>query len=556
VSLAREALNWRGWGRPEEALRLTPARGEWLMAELSRRFGGRRPEARPARVGLSEVKLPEPRVGERALARLRQACGEDAVRSDAPTRAMHALGRSLPDLFRLRRGEIEVAPDVVVSPRDEQAVVAVLGVAGELGLAVIPIGGATSVVGGVEARSATGQAGAIALDTTRLDAVVSIDPAGGLATFGAGIDGPALEAALGARGLVLGHTPQSFEYSTLGGWIATRSAGQQSNGYGGIEDLVVSVRVVTPRGVLATRVVPRSATGPDLDELVLGSEGTLGVITEATLRVSPRPAHSRLRGMLFHRFADGVAATRELVRERTGMGLVRLSDEEETALARIQRRDPTRRLDPVELVFGGLSRLGYGPSSALLLYGGDSDDASALRRSLTRARAIGRAHGGFPLGGSPGRSWRHERFRTPYLRDWLLDRGVAADTFETAFPWSRLEMGHIAVRGAVAEAARRHAGAGIAMAHLSHSYLDGACLYFTVLYPVDASRDVSQWHEIKRDVTDAILAAGGTLSHHHGVGSDHRDWMPAEKGELGLAALRSLKASFDPAGIMNPGKLL
>ena len=555
MSFERDAVNWKGWGDPAEAVAFSPARAAWLLGALGDRLG-RRVEPNPSRVELSEVKLPETRLAESVLAELRAACGDDAVRTDPAARVLHALGRSLPDLFRLRRGEIECAPDAVVAPRDEGGVAAVLRIARERGLAVVPVGGASSVVGGVEARTGPDHGACLALDTTRLDAVVRVDAEAGLATFGAGIDGPALEAALAEHGLTLGHFPQSFEYSTLGGWIATRSSGQQSDGYGGIDELLVAVRLVTPEGVVRTATVPRSATGPDLNQLVLGSEGTLGVIVEATLRVAPAPAHFDARGILFRSFGDGVAAVRELVRQRAGLSLLRLSDGAETEVGRLQRHDPERRVDPVGWVFSGLSRLGYGDESALLLCAAEGDDARTARSAVARAVRVARRHGGISLGRSPGRSWRRERFKTPYLRDWLLDHGVGVDTFETAFPWNRIESGHAQVCEAIRTAAGTHAGAGIAMSHLSHSYLDGACLYFTVIYPVDPSREVSQWTALKRDVTSAILGAGGTLSHHHGVGRDHREWMGAEKGELGLSVLRSLKGAVDPTGVMNPGKLL
>jgi alkyldihydroxyacetonephosphate synthase len=429
-------------------------------------------------------------------------------------------------------------------------------VAHEAHLAVVTFGGGTSVVGGVEARALPGQAGAIALDTTRLDRLVRIDPVSATATFQAGIDGPALEATLRAQGRTLGHFPQSFEHSTLGGWIATRSSGQLSNGYGGIEDLLVSMRVVTPEGVLRTIPVPRSATGPDLNALLLGSEGTLGVIVEATLRTSPLPVVHDERGMLFRSFAESVAGLRDVVQGGIALSLLRASDATETELAQVLRRDPARRLDLVAGALGVASRAGYGPGRCVVLYGADGVTKREASCRVGDARARLRAHGGLPLGRAPGRAWRRERFRTPYLRDWLLDAGVAVDTLETSVPWSSVERTHAAVIRALEDALRAHAGAGLAMGHLSHSYRDGACLYFTILYPIDSARDLAQWSAIKREATDAVLAQGGTLSHHHGVGVDHASWMTLEKGVLGMRALRALKQAVDPSGMMNPGKLL
>ena len=555
MTLVREDLRWNGWGRLGESTDFSRAREEALLAELGRRLG-RTLVRTPPPAELSAIRLPPPKLSTETLARLRAACGDEGVRIGAFDRITHALGRSLPDLMRLRRGEVDRFPEAVVAPHDEGAVAAVLRVAAEQRLAVVPFGGGSSVVGGVEPVAAPGQLGALSLDTTRLDRLVSVDPESGTATFQAGIDGPALEAALAEHGLTLGHFPQSFEHSTLGGWIATRSVGQNSDGYGGIDELVVAVRMVTPQGVIRTLAVPRSATGPDWNHLVLGSEGTLGVIVEATLRVRPVPRATDLRAALFHTFTDGVAALHAMRREDLPLSMARLSDGAETELSLLVRRDPARRLDPAALALGAAARLGWGEGRAALLYGAEGQDRGAVRHALSRARAIARRHGALPLGRAPGRSWQRERFRTPYLRDWLLDHGVAVDTMETAFPWSRLEAGHREVCAALRTSLETRAGAGLAMAHLSHSYRDGACLYFTALWPIDASRDLEQWAEIKREATEAILAAGGTLSHHHGVGLDHAPWLARERGALAVSALRAAKAALDPRGLMNPGKLL
>ena len=553
--IARESLRWNGWGRLGESTQMTRSREAALLAELGDRLG--RPLARSAEpVELEAIRLPPPKLAPDVLARLRAACGEDGVRTSAFERVTHAVGRSLPDLFRLRRGEIETVPDAVVVPAEEGAVAAVLRVAAEANLAVVPFGGGSSVVGGVEPRTAAGQAGALSLDTTRLDRLLRLDPESRTATFQAGIDGPSLEAALAQRGYTLGHFPQSFEHSTLGGWIATRSVGQQSDGYGGIDELLVCARVVTPAGVIRTLDVPRAASGPELNQLLLGSEGVLGVIVEATVRIRPSAARPDERGMLFRSFADGVAAVREAARAELPVAMMRLSDAAETELSLLLRRDPARRFDPTATALSLAERLGYGAGRCALLYGAESSDASKVATTMRRARNLFVRNGGLPLGRSPGRSWRRERFRTPYLRDWLLDHGVAVDTMETALPWARIEAGHDAVVRALQSAAATHAGAGLAMAHLSHSYLDGACLYFTVLYPVEAGREIEQWRAIKRDATEAIIAAGGTISHHHGVGVDHQPWMVREKGLLGVEVLRAVKRAVDPRGLMNPGKLL
>ena len=552
--IARESLRWNGWGRLGESMGFSRAREQALLVELGRRLGRRLARA-PEPVELSAIRLPPSKLSPDVQARLRAACGEDGVRTSAAERVGHALGKSLPDLIRLRRGEVDRFPEAVVHPADEGAVAAVLRIAAEANLAVVPFGGGTSVVGGVEPRSAPGQQGALALDTTGMDRLIRIDRESSTATFQAGIDGPALELALAAHGLTLGHFPQSFEHSTLGGWIATRSAGQNSDGYGSIDDLLLAVRMVTPSGVIRTLEVPRSAAGPDLNQLVLGSEGVLGVVVEATLRVRPAPRAREERGMLFRSFADGLAAVRELRRRGVPLSMARLSDAAETELSLALRQDPAHRVDPAAFLLAAAERAGYGGRRCVFLYGAEGDP-SAVRAALRRARAVGWRCGGLPLGRAPGRSWRRDRFRTPYLRDWLLDHGVGVDTMETSLSWSRLERGHAAIIRALEAALAAHAGAGVAMAHLSHSYRDGACLYFTAIYPLDPGRELEQWVALKRDATEAILTAGGALSHHHGVGVDHAPWLAREKGLLAIDALRALKGALDPRGLMNPGKLL
>ncbi len=548
-----EALRWNGWGRTGEGLGFGPAREEAILAELGRRFG-RTPARGLDPVELDALALPAPRLDARSLGRLRAACGDEWVRTSDLERVSHSLGRSLPDLLRLRSGDLPPPCDAVVYPGDEGEVAAILRVAAEGSLAVVPVGGGTSVVGGIEPRPRPSQRGSLALDTTRLSALLRVDPISRTATVQAGILGPALEAALRERGFTLGHYPQSFEHSTLGGWIAARSSGQLSCRYGALEDLLVAVRVVTPAGVLRTLPVPRSAAGPDLRALVLGSEGTLGVIVEATLRIAPAPPAHGERALLFRSFEAGVEAVREAAQRGVPAAMLRLSDAAETELFQVLRRDPGRRFDPAAALLGAAARLGYGAGRAVLVYAQEGERGD-VRRDLARVRAIGRRHGGLPLGRRPGRSWRRDRFRTPYLRDWLLDYDVTVDTLETAVPWSRVREAHGGILRDLRAALASQAGAGLAMAHLSHSYADGACLYFTVLHPLDPRRALKQWAEIKRLATESVLAHGGTLSHHHGVGLDHAPWLAREKGAVGVEALRALRERLDPAGLMNPGKL-
>jgi len=553
--LDREQLRWNGWGWKRESFELSDVRRHALVAALSARFGVglTRP---PAAVPLEAVVLPPSRLIETARTAIEVALGKEHVLLDARERAYHAAGKSFADLLRVREGKLDRAPDAVVYPATAEDVARVLAIAQEHHLAVVPFGGGTSVVGGVDPILPPSKRAVIALDTTRLDRLLEVDDRSLTATFQAGIDGPSLEAALGHRGYTLGHFPQSFEHSTLGGWIAARSSGQQSDGYGGIDALLVSVKIVTPRGELTTLTVPRHATGLDLKQVVLGSEGTLGVIVEATVRIRKRAALQDVRGMLFRDFVSGIRTIRAWAAAGLPMMMMRLSDARETELSLLLRHDPEKRFDPGATLLDATKTVGYGQDRAIMLFGIEGDDRSRLAAQMLRAQATGVLNGGLPLGKGPGASWKKERFRTPYLRDLLLDHGIAIDTMETAFEWSKLEQGHARVLAAMGAATERHAGGGLAMGHVSHSYPDGACVYFIVLYPVKPNAAIEQWRAIKYAVTDAIVDAGGTISHHHGVGTDHAPWLAREKGALGLEAIKALKKTFDPEGMMNPGKIL
>ena len=552
--LDRDQLRWNGWGWKHESFELSSARRKALVQALAARFGVTL-TAMPTAVPVEAVVLPPSRLDDGARAALESAVGKEHVLQSAAERAYHAAGKSFADLLRVRSGKIERAPDAVVYPTDVEGVARVLAAARDHDLAVVPFGGGTSVVGGVDPILPPAKRALIALDTTRLDKLLLLDDESLTATFQAGIDGPSLETELGDRGYTLGHFPQSFEHSTLGGWIAARSSGQQSDGYGGIDALLVSTKVVTPRGELATLTVPRHAAGPDLKQVVLGSEGTLGVIVEATVRIRQKMALQDVRGMLFRDFASGLRTIRAWGAAGLPMMMMRLSDAQETELSLLLRHDPDKRFDAAATLLDATKTVGYGEERALLLFGIEGDDRTRLSAQMLRAQAIGVLNGGLPLGKGPGQSWKKERFRTPYLRDLLLDQGIAIDTMETAFEWSKLADGHLRVLDAMQRATDVHAGGGLAMAHVSHSYPDGACVYFVVLYPVRPNDALAQWREIKRATTEAIVDAGGTISHHHGIGTDHAPWLAREKGALGLEAIKALKQTLDPEGMMNPGKL-
>jgi alkyldihydroxyacetonephosphate synthase len=426
-------------------------------------------------------------------------------------------------------------------------VAALLNAAAELEIAVIPFGGGTSVLGGVEP---IGTKPTVTMDLGRMNRMLRLDPLAATATIEAGVLGPALEQQVNAKGFTLGHFPQSFECSSLGGWIATRSAGQNSTLYGKIEHRLESLRMAFPGGIIVTPTVPAAAVGPDLNQMIAGSEGVLGVITHATVRLAPLPKRCDYRGYVFPAFEPGVEASRELMQSGLRPSVLRLSDEAETEVTLAMRAPPHRLMAAAEGLYLTLRRIRL-EGAALMIVGFDGDE-DQVRSDWRRAQSILHRHQGSSLGRSPGRAWERSRFDLPYLRDLLLDHAVMVDTVETAVTWDRYLALYRSARDALAKAMD---GRGLVMTHLSHAYSDGASIYYTFLARQAEGRELEQWQQVKRAVTDAIVAAGGALSHHHGIGSDHRPWMSRYLGEAGLRTLAALKQTFDPQGLMNPGKL-
>jgi alkyldihydroxyacetonephosphate synthase len=530
-------MKWWGWGDPERRLELPAAATGMLRDEL----GVEEADASDP-VDLAAVELPEPRpLPEPVL-----AAGRDTVLTDLDARLRRSAGRSYPDLVRLRAGKLDVAPDAVLVPGNTDRVAALLEACAAAEVAVVPFGGGTSVVGGVEPERGPHRA-VVALDLGSLREV-ELDRRSLTARLGPGLRGPEAEAELAALGVTLGHFPQSFEQATIGGFAATRSAGQASSGYGRFDELVTAVELTAPAGALRTLAIPHTAAGPSLRELVVGSEGTLGVITEVSCRVRPAPERQLYEGWIAESFAAGCEIVRDLAQAHEAPDVLRLSDEQETRISLamagadgIQRR----ALD----AYLGLRRRRGG---CLLICGWEGEPGSVRRRrSLARRRL--RRGGAVPLGRSAGGSWERSRYDGPYLRDELLGLGVLVETLETAHTWSRLPELYRAVGDALREALGRPA---IVFCHLSHAYADGASLYFTFLARARRGAEIEQWRAAKRAACDAIVASQGTITHHHAVGRDHAPYMPAEVGELGIDALRAVKERLDPAGIMNPGKLL
>jgi alkyldihydroxyacetonephosphate synthase len=540
----RRRKHW-GWGYEDRQ----PSRAEAEAAAKGIRerlgFGGEVEEAVP----LDAVEIRPPRLKAPA------ALG-DLFSHEKYERVSHALGKAYRDVVRGFRGEFENPPDLVAFPRDESEIEAVLGWAEAEGAAVIPFGGGTSVVGGVEGR--LGERPFVSLDLRRLDGVLEIDATSLAARIQAGATGPGLEAQLREQGLTLRHFPQSFEYSTLGGWIATRAGGHFATLYTHIDELVESVRAITPRGAWESRRLPGSGAGPSPDRALIGSEGILGTIADAWVRVRPRPRFKTSCGVEFDDFLRAAAAVREISQSGLHPANCRL-------------------LDAME---AGTTGAGSGEKSLLVL--GFESVHHPVDAPMELAVGIAREHGGTPNSPptglkrpSGGRlspvgdsvdavgTWRSAFLFAPYLRDTFVACGVLSDTFETAITWDRFEQFHAvameAARTKVAEVSDAPAdgpGAPRISCRFTHVYPDGPAPYFTVMAPAVRGGEVEQWDEIKAAASEAVIEGGGTITHHHAVGRDHRPWYDRQRPAPFAAALRAAKAELDPGGILNPGVLI
>ena len=502
---------------------------------------------------IADDALSEPSVlSGQARDALVAVVGAEHVRTDVESRLDGVAGLSYLDLMR-RRGAGQLAvPDAVVAPADADEVSGVVRACAEWRVALVPLGGGTSVVGGVAALRGCFYS-VVVLDLRRLDKLVSVDTVSRLAVLQAGMRLPDAERALAARGFTLGHLPQSYERATVGGCAATRSAGQASSGYGRFEDMVEGLRVATPRGRWRLGVAPASAAGPDLKHLMVGSEGAFGVITEVTVRVRRAPAVRRYEGFVLDGWERGCVAVAELARRGVLADVTRLSDEDETEVTLALRGGWQA------MALRGYLRARRVSRPCLLILGWEDEDRYGVaHRSAATLRAL-RSAAPVRLGRPPGEAWRHGRFSGPRQRDALLDAGVCVETLETATRWSQLGALRGAVTGALKDALTEPGRTPVVMCHVSHAYETGASLYFTVLLPRDHSDPAGQWQRAKQAACEAISGGDGplgTISHHHAVGVDHAPYLAGEIGDIGIDVLRAIKKTVDPTGILNPGKLL
>jgi alkyldihydroxyacetonephosphate synthase len=550
------AMKWWGWGREDVAFSHEgqPALGPFIKQHLD--LDVERIAERPP--AFQNLSVPEPALPAALRSELEAAVGEEHVSDDELDRVVHGRGKSLSDLVRQRRGEFGRLPDAVVSPANEAEVAAVVRAALDADAIVIPFGGGTSISGSLQ-PPAEEERPVISVDLHRLDRVLEIDEVARLARVQAGIYGPDLERQLGDRGWTFGHFPDSFTHSTLGGWIATRSSGMQSDRYGDISELTRAVRVVTPAGLLTTRAVPHSSTGPSVREMVLGSEGRLGVITEATVHVRRTPASRVILGYLFPDWPQALAAMRDVAASEAEPSVTRVSDAWETRFSFATRKDPTAldRVKSTALTTYLQRRRGFAVEEMCLSFIGYEGSERHVAKQRRFVGKIVARHGGLCIGASPGALYDQKKFDTPYIRDFLLDRGALADVSETSAPWSRLSSVYDAVMAAARESFAKLGVRGYVMCHLSHSYHSGACLYFTfAIKPNAGSEPLDQYWQVKSAIQQAFVDNGATVSHHHAIGTEHAQWLEDDVSTPGVALLRGLFQGIDPGQNLNPGKIV
>jgi alkyldihydroxyacetonephosphate synthase len=517
--------SWWGWGWEDAAVagdELERLAG--MLAAFLGDAGAPRDAPDPAALG-----LPPPRVDPpAALAALADASDEG--------RAAHSHGQSFTDVVAALEGDLDAPCDLVLRPRDEAEVAAVLDWCSSARIAAVPFGGGTSVVGGVTPRVGDGYAGVVSLDLGGLDRVIEVDTVSRAARVEAGVLGPALEEALRPHGLTLRHQPQSYEFASVGGWLATRSAGHHSTLHTHVDDRVEGMRAVTPRGTLETRRLPGSGAGPSPDRLLLGSEGTLAVITEAWIRLVARPVHRAQAAVSFGGFSAGAGAARALGQSGLHPATCRLVDATEALINRIG-----------------------GGSACVLLLGFESAD-HPVDADLARGLELCADHGGVAdppaARGDTAASWRSAFIRLPYVRDAAARLGHIVETFETAITWDRFEGLWATVMERTGAAVAEVCGAGVVTCRLTHVYPDGCAPYFTVIARSRHGHQRAQWAQVKAAASEAILGAGGTITHHHAVGRDHRPWYDRQRPQLAADALAAAKRALDPAWILNPGVLL
>ena len=547
-------MKWWGWGH--EDVSFSDADKPKLWPYLSGELGLEQVEPTPP-VKFDDVHLPAAKENAPFIAALRDALADDQFSVDKKDRLIHAAGKAFRDLFRLRRGQVDFAPDLIVYPASEADVVAIVKAAHEHNAVLIPFGGGTNIAGCIEPKDRDGRF-IVSLDMCRMHRVLAVDKKSLLARIEAGVYGPHMEEQLESVGVTLGHFPDSFVHSTLGGWVATRSAGMQSDKYGKIEDMVIALRMVTPSGTIVTRTVPNTSNGIDGRSLCVGSEGILGVITEVTMQVHRLPEYQMFEGWLFPDFESGIHAIHECVRHGTMPVITRLNDPGKTALSAAFKKveSPLKQKIGAAMKWYLRNIKGIDFTRCCMMttaYEGDYDTFHMQRRESKR---VFRKHGGVNLGEGPGNSFKEAKYDFPHVRDYLMDRGVMGDVSETSTTWENLHNLYTKTLTNIRQAIRDTGVDPWVGCHISHNYHTGASLYFTFGCRQIEGRELDQYLYIKKAAEDSFLQNGGTVSHHHAVGTEHLPWIEADLSPAGVKAVRALKDGLDPKSVMNPGKIL
>ena len=547
-------MKWWGWGH--EDVTFDDSTKPELWPYLKRELGV--DEIRWEKpVAFEDVTLPEQKNNEAFLAAIGAGLGEGQVVDDKKSRLVHAAGKSFRDLWLMRHGQVQFAPDCVVYPDTEEDVALVVRAAHEHGVVLVPFGGGSNIAGCLVPSDRGGRM-VVSLDMCRMHRVLEVDRYSLTARIQPGVYGQHLEDQLAEHGVTLGHFPDSFLHSTLGGWVATRSAGMQSDIYGKIEDMVISLRMVTPSGTIITRTVPKSSNGIDIKHLCIGSEGILGVITEVVVQVHHKPEKEDWYGWLFPDFTSGLDAIHECHRGDCMPTVTRLNDPKKTALSFAFKHPKTGIKDKIAKAFkwyiGNVKKINFNQCCLMVVkYEGTPQ---AFNRIKNRVTAIYKKHRGVCLGAEPGRSFAKVKFDFPHLRDYVMDRSIMADVSETATTWDNLRTLHESGLADVEQAIKDTGVDAWVGCHLSHSYRTGASLYFTFGCLQREGREIEQYLYVKKAAEDAFMKNGGTLSHHHAVGTEHLPWVEEDLSPTGLKAVKALKAGLDPNDIMNPGKII
>ena len=547
-------MKWWGWGY--EDVTFDDSTKPELWPYLKRELGvGEIRWDKP--VAFEEVTLPEQKNNEAFLAAIQAGLGDGQIVDDKKSRLVHAAGKSFRDLWLMRHGQVQFAPDCVVYPDTEEDVALVVRAAHEHGVVLVPFGGGSNIVGCLVPSDRGGRM-VVSLDMCRMHRVLEVDRYSLTARIQPGVYGQHLEDQLAEHGVTLGHFPDSFLHSTLGGWVATRSAGMQSDIYGKIEDMVISLRMVTPSGTIITRTVPKSSNGIDIKHLCIGSEGILGVITEVVVQVHHKPEKEDWYGWLFPDFKSGLDAIHECHRGDCMPTVTRLNDPKKTALSFAFKHPKTGIKDKIAKAFkwyiGNVKKIDFNQCCLMVVkYEGTPQAFSRIKNRVT---AIYKKHRGVCLGAEPGRSFAKVKFDFPHLRDYVMDRSIMADVSETATTWDNLRTLHESGLADVEQAIKDTGVDAWVGCHLSHSYRTGASLYFTFGCLQREGREIEQYLYVKKAAEDAFMKNGGTLSHHHAVGTEHLPWVEEDLSPTGLKAVKALKAGLDPNDIMNPGKII